>query len=346
MCAAGRLTVKDLYYARQHGWHPLPEWASFFAAAGAAVATHNSATLRLIIGVALPTRAFSAALAATEVVITRSAINRDACDDGRDLHNRFEELCQMAQGTSVILLNPPTNRASGVRDRKLKGVISECVNVNGEQRLKITVDAGGGNYQIAAKDSWRVEPASTPKNLPKRQTGQLVAPVKAFARQFLGEDAQSSSRPVSRLDCVLLGRVSQIEREVLGVNFALKQASGEFEQGTLQDILRARRFVTGDALFHSEVLRVDGSKPAKSPGGLAPHVTVFDGARGFLRWRHLWRDTNWIVLLDRTAPHFDEAASALNTDFIQNRVNNSDVLDHIPVPPGIEVMAYTATRPK
>jgi hypothetical protein len=228
MCPASRLTVKDLFYARQDGWYPLPEWASFLAAAGAAAATHSSATMRLIIGAALPTRAFSAALAATEVVITRSAINRDTCGTGQDLNSRFEELCHLAPGTSVILLNPATNRASGVRDRKLKGVINECVDVNGEQRLKITVNAGGGNYQIAARDSWRVEPSSTPKNLPKRQTGQLVAPVKAFARQLLGEDAPGSSRPGSRLDCVLLGRASQIGREVLGIDFALKNASSEF----------------------------------------------------------------------------------------------------------------------
>lgn len=346
MSSASRLTVKDLFYARQGGWYPLPGWASFLAATGAAAAKHNSATLRLIIGVALPTRAFSAALAATEVVITRSSINRDTCGTEQDLNSRFEELCHMAPGTPVILLNPATNRASGVRDRKLKGVITECVDVNGEQRLKITVNAGGGNYQIAARDSWRVEPSATPKILPKRQTGQLVAPVKAFARQLLGENAPGSNRPGSRLDCVLLGRASQIGRETLDINFALKNVGGEFEQGTLQDVLRARRFVTGDAYFHSEVLRVDGSKPAKPPGGMVPHVTVFDGARGFLRWRHLWRDTNWIVLLDRTAPHFDEATSALNTDFIQNRIDDSDVLEHIPVPPGIEVMAYTARRSK
>jgi len=345
MCAANRLTVKDLYYAGQDGWHLLPGWASFFAAAGDAVATYNSTSLRLIIGAALPTRAFSAALAATEIVIMRSAIARTSSATGSDLTNRFDELCSMAPGTPVTLLNRAGNHATGARDRKLKGVITECAVVHEEKRLKITVDAGGGSYLIAAKDSWRVEP-SVPRNLPKRQTGQLVPPMKALARQLLGEDKPGAAQPVSRLDCVVLGRASQIGREVLSVEFAVKTTGGEFEKGTLQDVLRARRFVTCDASFYSEVLRVDGSKAAKSPSGIMPHVTVFDGARGFLRWRHLWRDSNWVVLLDRTAPHFDEAASALNTDLIQNRVDDSDVMKDIPVPPGIEIMAYTAARRK
>ena len=341
---AGRLTVKDLCYARQDRWQPLPGWASFFAAAGEASAAHDPATQRLIIGAAVPTRAFSATLAATEIVIARSAMTRTTCDPGNELGARFEELCGMAPGTPVTLLNPATNQASGARDRKLKGVISECATVHGEKRLKITVEAGGGSYLVAAKDSWRVEASSVPRNLPKRQTGQLVSPVKALARHLLGEDRPGTLRPRARLDCVLLGRASQIEREVLGVEFAVKTGSGDFEKGFLQDVLRAKRFITGDACFHSEVLRVDGSKPAKAPGGMVPHVTVFDGARGFLRWRHLWRESNWLVLLDRTAPHFDEAASALNTDFIQNRIDDSDVIDRIPVPPGIEVVAYTAAR--
>lgn len=308
------------------------------------MALHDSVTQRLVIGAALPARGFGAALAATEIVVRRCAQPGASCDSGQGLDSRFEELCGMPLGTPVNLLNPPTSRSSGARDRKLKGVINGCANAHGERRLRITIDAGGGSYLIAAGDSWRIELAQVARNLPKRQTGQLVAPVKPLARCVLGEEPSGAYRPAARLDCVVLGRASQVAREVLGVDFAVKSTHGAYESGVLQDVLRARRFVVGDAVFYSDVLRVDGSKPAKSPTGLMPHVTVFDGARGFLRWRHLWRDTNWLVLLDRTAPHFDEAASALNTDFIQNRVDDSDVLAHIPVPAGIEVIAFTTAR--
>lgn len=343
MPSARRPTVKDFYYNRSGEWLPLPEWATFLVAAGAAVGSHDSAGQRLVIGAALPARGFGAALAATEIVVTRCAQSGLACDGGQELGGRFEELCSMSPGTPVILLNPPTNRSSGARDRKLKGVINGCADAHGERRLKITINAGGGSYLIAARDSWRIELSQVARTLPKRQTGQLVAPVKALARHVLGEEPHGANRPSARLDCVILGRASQVAREVVGVDFAVKTARGAYESGVLQDILRARRFIAGDAVFYSDVLRVDGAKPAKPPGGALPHVTVFDGARGFLRWRHLWRDTNWLVLLDRTAPHFDEAASALNTELI-NRVDDSDVLAHVPVPAGIEIMAFTVAR--
>jgi hypothetical protein len=67
---------------------------------------------------------------------------------------------------------------------------------------------------------------------------------------------------------------------------------------------------------------------------------VFDGALGFLRWGQLWHGRHQVIMLDRTEPYFDDAISAINTRFSQNRTGGDGALPGSAAPPGGEALAF------
>ena len=67
---------------------------------------------------------------------------------------------------------------------------------------------------------------------------------------------------------------------------------------------------------------------------------VFDGALGFLKWGQMWHGRHQVVILDRTEPYFDDAISAINTRFSQNRTDGEVALPGSDAPPGGEVLAF------
>jgi hypothetical protein len=70
-----------------------------------------------------------------------------------------------------------------------------------------------------------------------------------------------------------------------------------------------------------------------------PHVVVFDGGRAFARYRTRFRQSSWIVILDRCSPALIEGAEIANEEFA-TRAGNTDLLDALTVPPGTEVQAF------
>ena len=67
---------------------------------------------------------------------------------------------------------------------------------------------------------------------------------------------------------------------------------------------------------------------------------VLDGALGFLKWGQMWHGRHQVVILNRTEPYFDDAISAINTRFSQNRTDGEVVLPGTDAPPGGEVLAF------
>ncbi len=327
--------LEKLYYGGEDNvWVELPAWASFFINLGSLTASSTKPGARLIVGLAIPSRAYAAALAAFGIVITRSVIPVDQVTPGE----YFNKLCELEIGTAVFI-------RSG--DRKLKGIITGCKEIQGENRLGIQVhdkSSGGGAYLIAARDSLRVEVAPTgQEKLPKKQTGKLVQPPGEFVEQFIGKGRAEMFSRQSRLECMLLGRINILKREIVNTELAVKTGEQQFAEGRLQSVLRARRFMREGEHFRSEITRVDGRKAPVGAGDAMPHVAIFDGATSFWKWRDYLRDSNWIIILDRTEPYFRNAAEVFNNEYM-NRIND-DCLEGIPpVPPGVEILTYYESK--
>jgi hypothetical protein len=112
------------------------------------------------------------------------------------------------------------------------------------------------------------------------------------------------------------------------------------QPGTLQDILKIRRFAGEGHTYRSEVMAVAAEA---LPEITSPYTTLFDGALSFLKWREAWRQTHWIVVLDRTEPHFAEAVNILNQEYVSDRLD-AEVPILPRLPDGMDVLLFKEER--
>ena|SRR2546421_340387 len=335
------MSLNNLYYPSEEGWKCLPNWAHFFLSLGTFVAAQPKSDTRSIVGVALPTRAYAAALTAAGIIYQQTMTKRS---DGADAH--FQRLCDMPCGTSVTYLHGKRN---------LDGVLLGSTDRFGDRRLIVQTRnprAGGDTHYVAVRDALRVQiPAEadqlvSPRDLPDRQTGRLVAPVCSFARRLLGEENVNDFVTRSRLDCLIIGRLSNLRQEITETVFRnflptddILDSTDDVHEGTLLDILRVSKFMGGGKAYRTDVVSANSQDVPAIARSLTPHVAVFDGSAGFVKWRDCWRSSHWITLLDATESSFDEAARALNAERV-NRVND-EVPNNLPEPPGgIELIFY------
>jgi len=335
------MSLTSLHYANEAEWKCLPDWACFFLSLGAFVAAQPKSETRAIVGVAIPTRAYAAALAAVGVVYHQTRTRNDSSAE-----SHFHRLCELQRGTGVTYLQGT---------RSLDGVLLGCTDQFGERRLIVQTRnprAGGDTHYVAARDAIKIQlPAEadtivSPQDLPERQTGRLVAPVCPFTRCFLGEDAVKDFALRSRLDCLIVGRLSLLRQEILETIFRsflsgdnLPDSADETHEGALVDILRVGKFMSEGKAYRSDAVAANSSGLSEAAYHAVPHVAVFDGPAGFSKWRHCWRASHLIVLLDGTESGFDEAARIVNAEH-SNRVDD-DMPTEFPAPPdGIETVFY------
>lgn len=322
----------ELLFDDNGKWAPMPDWCYFFIKLGAVVATAGSPEKRLVVGVSVPTRAYAACLTAAGTVIARAAIPVSAL---AGVEEHFNKLCRLEIGTPLVYRKG---------NRKFKAIFAGVTDFNNETRIKVQTGSkeGGNLTELLNKDmSLAVSVAAIEEvKLPKKQAGQKIIRRKSFLDNILGKVDTCEFALSSRLESVISGPVAGIRREVIETRLAVRVPGKGFEEGTFQDLLRVRRFLTEDKAFRTEVYPANGKELPVIKNTDSPTVAIFDGALGFLKWRNNWQKSNWIILLNRTEHNFREAAEILNQEFIKNRLGNCPQLNIPPIPPGIELIVY------
>lgn len=329
------MTTNTLHYRQEDQWVEIPVWTKYFADLGAQAVAAAQADAKLIVGLAVPSRAYAAAFAALGVVTARAY----QTEITQSPTTNFEQICNLPQNAPVSI----TVRGRNGAKRKKKGVFVGITEHYGSTCAMIMVNsksAGGASHLIREVDASMVEIlASGSITLPKRQTGKLVRGVSAFAKGLLRSKNARLSTKQSRLDCAIVGRINTLSREIADTSFAVPGAGDKYYEGKLQDVLRVRRFIGDGDHFASEVIRVNGRALAIPEHGGMPPFIVFDGATGFIRWHSHVRRSNWIVVIDRTDSRFREAADVLNEAHL-NRIHEERHIE-LPTPAeGVEVLSF------
>ncbi|HEV7842648.1 MAG TPA: hypothetical protein VGO69_03085, partial [Pyrinomonadaceae bacterium] len=165
---------------------------------------------------------------------------------------------------------------------------------------------------------------------------------------FLGEENVSDFAMRSRLDCLVVGRLSSLRQEITETSFrsylstdSFLDSTDESLVGTLLDILRVRKFMSEGKAYRTDAVAANSQNVPAVARNSTPSVVIFDGSAGFVKWRGCWRSSHWIAILDATEPNFNEAARALNAEYVDRLDDEEPDVDVPPTSPaGIEVVFY------
>ncbi len=318
-------TVLDrLFVSNDESVGKLPAWAAFHLALGGALARAINDEQRIVLAMALPTRAFSAVLLTFGVVATRANIGSSSGGTSID------ELCALPLGTKLA-----------VRDgvKWSTGDFIGCRS-NDEHRLVGIQFRSGLRHFLPASQLHRVWPAAA---VPSKKTAQSQVNSE-FLRGLL-----SSVDPISfvmwpRFDVLLVGQLGLIKAEAQTPIWIAHQRQRS-ASGTLQDVIGLRQLLPPGHAYRSGVQATAARKPQTAASLNPDTIVLFDGAAAFLRWGEHFSNFNSIVLLDRTDYRLEEAADKLNQNYMKDRIGSEsiDFNDDL-VPDGVEVMTYREGR--
>lgn len=320
----------NLHFEDSGNWYSLPEWAEYFINVGKQLASADQSDSRIVTAIVVPTRAFGAVFVSLGMVISDAA-SRDHSSQAA----HFENLFDLPAGTSVIYRPAP--------GKTLKGVLQAPEEYRGKLNVRVQVhsrDGGGLTYPIDESHALQVQPARHSGKLPKKQGGENTRFANQFVDGLLGEADPVQLGLRSKLCCVIVGRRNTLEHEIRKTPLAIHVNGHHHAEGQLQDILRIDRFVTEQQSHRSALVPVGADPPSDDVITNVEMGVVFDGAHGFLKWGDKWQGRHQVIVLDRTESYFDDAISAINTRFSQNRIDGEAALPGSDAPAGGEVLAF------
>ncbi len=321
---------------------PLPSWGKFYMQLGASVAEQSDPQSNIVTALAVPTRSYAAAFVAAGAIICRARTIDTKGQISSAAH--FEMLSRLPAGTSVVL-------RKGEKSVKGKIVGTNGGNGDGSAMIGIQTQAPTGKggpliVWIPAEASLRVQVSSKiwtqlPANSVK-SADVSKASSEFVARIFQGADF-SNFFTKSSLDCVILGSVASLKQEATATKLSVGSDGQEASAGTLRDILRIRRLMSTHEAFRSDIFPVNPKGNAMESEEMAPHLVIFDGAVGFLKWRYVWSHCNWVVILDRTEPRFTEAVQIVNEEY-WSRISDEELRLSDAPPDSVELVSFTVAR--
>ena len=297
------------------------------ARVGVALAETDPGSRRIVVGVALPTRGFAAALAAASYVLRRNQLDPIEPSDA-DAH--FAALRQLAEGTPIKLM-----QGGRLHDGRLLGVEVR----EGAELLK--VETRGMTRFLPRTLALDVRPAhGIARETDLRSRKIDVPPLLAGLVERRDAHAYATQ---SRIDTVLVGTLTALTADLTAAEFSV--AGQPKSVGCLQDLVRARD-VAGAASGHRSALVAAGADedtPDEDDSGeVRPGLVVFDGGRGYERLGHKWRGSLHLIVIDRSQPSAGAAAEALNLAYFE-RIDEHD-LRVGECPASMEFTAFEASR--
>lgn len=323
-----------LYFINSGRWIRLPEWAEYFIGIGKQFSLIPQPDRRIVTAIVVPTRAFAAAFTALGVVVS------DAENQSNQASNtaHFEKLFDFPPGTPVIY---QPNQQEG-----FKGILQSPEDCHGQLYVRVQVqskEGGALTYLIDESKALQIQLSDHAGQLPKKKIQTRNQPANDFVNYLLGENDSSHIGFRPRPICTLIGRKNVLEHEICKAPLAVYVNGNQFSEGRLQDILRVDQFATKTQACSSVLIPVSSRSPSNKITSSPEMGVVFDGAHGFLKWGDIPSSRNQVIILDRTETYFNDAISAVNTRFSQNRVDSGAALPGCEPPPGGEVLTFWET---
>lgn len=318
-------TLQDkLVYPDSERVRPLPLWAKFVVDIGFRVwkLDHDrAATIALV----APDKRYISPLLAASYVICKA--HSDLSPEGAKNYLRW--LSSLPKGTSVMLRKGDKIQRGWLQPRR-----GDCIGVQTESK------SGGSTVHIIPESKSArigVLPADI-ESLPKNQTGYDLRGNVDFLRTLLPDIDPLAYLSLSSNDCLIIGQIQRLKKEIVESGFAAKKTEG-FVEGCLQDILRVRRFGGKLENCRTTIHKRSGREAPDYPSDEDPKLVLFDGALPFLKWHNLHQASHHVVILDYHDYQFGDALEALRQESLM-RGQDLDFSDIDQIPPGVELAGF------
>lgn len=322
--------ISNLFYYSGKERIMVPKWCHFFAHLGHIFPYRGA---RYVFGLSLPARAFAASFLATGLVTARAARLNN-----RTAESHFKHLCSLKIGTKLVF--PVGNRK---KIGFFEGVGSTKELYDGKPAIKVSLPDKNRTTRYFYQDQALQVTIAPDQDIEVsgRQVGYTINWNAEFLDCLIKNVTPEEFALNSDFACAIIGHVNCLRQEIEHTTFYIyNQFERTFTKGTLQDVLRVRRFLSDGDTFKTDVFPASRSQVHDMKCNERPRVVIFDGSLGFVKWKDYYRDLHWVVLLDRTEPSYQEALETFNEEYMQNRDGEPLQLNLVRVPSGIELVAY------
>lgn len=288
-------------------WRPSPAWVLALFNAGASVARYSETEGRLLVAISLPARAYAAVVLSAGVVFGRATLGDNA--DAPSANDDAARVRSIMPGTSVAFIKD---------QRRYSATFKGTAIIGGRAFLKVAIPDKQGSAEIHTfpeAEAWRIEVPTVAKPTPSSSRSQSLVRRRNFLARALGRSGFARLCRTFGLECIVIGKQSILRAEARGVRVGLPVKKSQIASARISDLLRIRQLVGEGQPFACDLVPSNtGRLPmATNSAPQSPRVVVFDGATGFLKWRHQWPSAHWVVLLDLTDARSAEAAATVKS---------------------------------
>lgn len=333
---------EGLEYASGEGpsWHAVPSWTTFYAVVGRLAARGVAGNSRLVLALSVPDRYMVAPMLGVGAIL--GVVERELV--GVTPQQRFAQLAELPSDAVLRFTSP-------LGDVSRLGTFGGTTVREGVEYIKINSYVGKGKpCTFLEPVQWAMNiqrTELTPDEIPRSGRGRKAgASSHRFWGRFLPDSDFEAFNRDAKVECLLLGNGPQLQQEIRDQALRVPRDSSQFSLGTLDNLLRVRAYSSVGAPSWSEVVSTAGARRLSERHKMSPRVVVFDGARGFLRWRKYYGDSAWIVVLDRTDSQFGDGVDELNAAMALGSEPETALCigDELPsgvtIPPGVEVSGF------
>ncbi len=324
------MMLPRFFYLSDNELTSLPEWANFFMELGYRLATIPNAKHRLVVGLAIPVRAFASSLVAAGIVIAKAG-KEISIDEAR-----LQYIQSLEIGTPVHVR---------IENRKHKGIVEDFEEYAGQTYIVVCTTSSTASAKPLKRKlplsryASKITVSQSDVSLSGKQSGRLMEAPSEFVKMCFGKEFAEEYIHSSSLEALIIGNKSTIQQDACDTFFNCNVSdTPTIVKGCLQDILRIRQFSGTNRSYHTECLSSSTEAPEKEIEGREPSVAILDGAVAYLRHGHKWKSSHQVVLLDRTERQFSDAVDLLNQNQAYRTIEDFEFL--INIPNGIEMMIY------
>lgn len=288
---------------------------------------------KTLVAVSVPVRDYVAVFSAAGSI-------KALAKKGETIQEHFNKLCELPSGTSLIYIAKSKGKMvkkTGIfLEKKMHPYLQKPAILIQLEKIQSNGSGGLSKYFLPEECTGvSVAEGQASAKLPKKQIGRTIDINTPFISCFWDLNNVESVLASNKEKCRLIGIRNQFAEELQTTKLRFRLDDGTYS-GTLQDIVRVRGLSCGCG-YQSDIIPSSCIQEELENDKMA-RISIFDGAKAYLRLFPAASSPVNIVILDRSDRSYGEAVEQINSLAISEA--NYRYLSEVPfsVPQAVSLM--------